>query len=88
MQYAREVMDLMGAYPGREFRMAGIVRYIVGKTADARRKKACTEAVRRVLQALKDSGAIEIKEAECNGAPATYTWKSSECGVWKRHCVN
>jgi hypothetical protein len=76
MQYAREVMDLMAAYPGREFKMASLVNYVAGRTADRRLRKRVTEGVRRVLQALEASGSIDVAAAERNGAAAAYSWRT------------
>jgi hypothetical protein len=68
-------MDLLAAYPGRPFRMAGIVNYICGKAADRRQKKRVTEGVRRVLQALEDAGSIVVERTGRSGESATYTWR-------------
>ena len=40
MKYAREVIELMGAYPGRDFRMREIVNYIEGNDLSSQENQA------------------------------------------------
>ena len=77
MLFAREVQELLGAYPGRDFRMLHICRYIIGKSPDHKRRKAVREAVRVVLIALEESGVLERTPATKNGGYALYRWKSA-----------
>ncbi len=76
MLYAREVMDLMGSFPGREFRKGAIVRYILGAKVDRRKYKAASMAVGRVLVQLVESGAVEHLKADGNGTSARYRWRA------------
>lgn len=73
--YAKEVMELMGPYPGRQFRMGDIVRSIIGAKPDRRRRNATREAVRIVLKELNKAGTVTIEEA---GTIHLYTWR--KCG--------
>lgn len=76
MKYAEEVIELMECYPGREFRMAQIVRHISkGKTVPLAKRHAIREGVKRVLAQLCATGQVEqIKEAETS---AFYVWRCS-----------
>lgn len=78
MLYAREVIELMGAYPGREFRMVQIVRYVTkNKHMDLRERRATRKAVLRALAAFAESGAVFVRPPEATrGAPVFYCWKS------------
>lgn len=74
MMYAKEVMGLLAAFPGREFRMLHIVNSIAGKKADAKEKKRVRIGVWRVLNLLAESGQVNIVCAEGRGASARYSW--------------
>jgi len=74
MKYAHEVIDLMGAYPGREFRMAEILRYVSrGRVLQVKERNAARQAVLRVLDSLIESGQIR-KEAPAEKS-AYYVWE-------------
>jgi len=77
MKYAREVIDLLAAYPDLSFRMNHIVRHVLqgGEQADTRRH-AIRVGVRRVVQQLEESGQI-IKNRQAKNS-ATYRWTSSK----------
>jgi len=75
LRYARETMELIAAYPGRDFRMQEIVRYIAGATPDTRKRRSVREAVRLVLQHLVESGPVELTPAKGRGGFALYRWK-------------
>jgi hypothetical protein len=79
MKYAKELMDLMAAYPGRRFRMLEIVNYIAGRNADTREKKQVRMGVWRVIQMLEESGHIEVEAQSSRGATARYAWRTSPC---------
>lgn len=74
MKYAREVIELMAAHPGVEFRMAQIVRYVVqGREVSPRRRNAVREGVRRVLLELRGTGQVAfIEHGEKSGF---YVWR-------------
>lgn len=72
MKYAKEVIELMSAYPGRDFRMIEIVRY-VGAPKHERHKVRV--GVSRVLQALQESGLILVRPpSHARGGYALYRW--------------
>ncbi|MBB5508140.1 hypothetical protein [Paraburkholderia atlantica] len=77
MKYARELMDLMAAYPGRQFRMLEIVNYIAGRHAEQREKKQVRMGVWRVIQMLEESGHIDVEAQSGRGAAARYAWRTS-----------
>ncbi len=73
MKFAREVIDLMAAYPGREFRMAEILRHVArGRVLQVHERNAARQAVLRVLNQLIDGGQI-TKQASTEKS-AYYTW--------------
>lgn len=75
MKYAKEVIDLLAAYPGREFRMAEIIRHVCrGRRLSSRETEAIRKAVRRVLAALEESGQL-WRQADCDKS-ALYAWGS------------
>lgn len=75
MKYAREVIELMGACPGREFRMAEIIHHVVRRREIGRaERQRVRNGVLRVLHSLRDNGSIEITPAETQGGFSTYSW--------------
>ena len=77
MKYAREVIDLMAAFPGRDFRMAQIVRHVGrGVPESVVERERLRKGVRRVLEALADQGLVERDAPPlCRGAAAAYRWR-------------
>lgn len=74
MKYAKEVIDLLAAYPGRDFRMIEIVRYTVTADQDIHRAR---KGIQRVLQSLSESGYVIIRPPRAmRGSYALYRWKS------------
>ncbi|TAL90922.1 MAG: hypothetical protein EPN62_00880 [Candidimonas sp.] len=55
-KYAREIMGLMAAYPGRDFKMVELVREATkAQNLSAREKDSARKAVRRILKTLCES---------------------------------
>lgn len=74
MKYAKEVIDLMGAHPGREFRMAQIVRHVsCARELSARQRNAVRQGVLRVLDSLEESGQV-ARETEATNS-VFYVWR-------------
>ncbi len=80
MKYAHEVMDLLAPYPGRQFRMAEIVRYVAPRATGADRQRV-RNGVLRVLESLCEHGSVEIEPAACRGGFATYAWRKVPHGL-------
>lgn len=79
MKYATEVLELLAAFPGREFRLAGIVRYVSGgRSMPLKDRRSVRKAVLRVLSALEGAGAVNKRPAKARGAGANYSWRESE----------
>ena len=78
MRYADDVIGLLGAYPGRRFKLAQIVRYIAGKHAAVARKNAVKQGVHLVLAQLEDAGLVEKQPAAVRGGTAWYWWRETE----------
>lgn len=74
MKYGREVIDLLGAYPGRFFKMRQIINHI-DPNAKGKARLRVRVGVSRVLQELESSGLIRVKAAEVRGASGEYKWK-------------
>lgn len=78
MLYAREVIDLMAAYPEREWRMKEIVRYCNrGELPkNLRERNRIRTAVARAIEALREMGCIESDPPDARrGSYAVYRWK-------------
>lgn len=73
MKYAHEVIDLLAPYPGRQFRMAEIVRYVDPKAQGVDRQRI-RNGVLRVLESLVDNGSVAVEPAVHRGGYATYSW--------------
>jgi hypothetical protein len=77
MKYAKEVMDLMGAYPGRGFKMREVIHY-VAPDAIGRARHAARRGVLRVMDELVTCGTIDRYPPHAvRGESTIYTWKSA-----------
>lgn len=74
MRYAREVEDLMKPYPGRDWKMAQIVRYVCSVRNETRRQKVRI-GVHRVIATLIEHGRVERDPPGKYGSYALYRWK-------------
>ena len=74
-KYAKEVIDLMAAYPGRQFRMAHMINHI-DRGAQGPARLRIRVGTLRVLKALSDNGQVVIVEPETRGGSALYQWQS------------
>ncbi|ANY17237.1 hypothetical protein [Bordetella pseudohinzii] len=75
MKYAKEVIDLLAAYPGRRFKMKQIINY-VDPRADARQRAVLRTGVWRVLVALEESGQIGSNREEAAARVHVEYWWS------------
>ncbi|AZR96179.1 hypothetical protein BBB39_13075 [Bordetella trematum] len=68
-------MDLMGAYPGRSFRVVELVRHVTkGRELSSREREAARKAVRRVLAAMVENGTAHLaSSAEMQGGYDEYS---------------
>ena len=74
MKYAKEVIDLLAAYPGRRFKMRQILNHVHdGAAATAGKRHASRIGVYRVLQHLIASGQVEQHKA--GETSAAYCWR-------------
>ena len=75
MLYAREVIELLAAFPGREFRTSEIAAHVAnGRPGSKQQRNRYRQGVRRVLIALIDAKVIESKPAR-RGGTTLYRWK-------------
>ena len=76
MLYAHEVIDLLAAFPGREWRMAEIVNYVArGRPQCKQQRERYRKGVRRVLEALIEAKCVQYKPAR-SGGTTLYRWKA------------
>lgn len=75
MKYAKEVLDLVAAYPGRGFKMREIINYIAPKIA-GRERHAVRRGVQRVMDELVQMGSIDRYPPHAvRGESTLYSWK-------------
>lgn len=75
MKYAHEVIGFLAAYPGKQFRMVELVRYVakgVPKTKQDRDR--CRKGVLRVVRVLAEEGFVDIR-AGPKGSFGSYSWR-------------
>jgi hypothetical protein len=75
MKYASVMIDLMAAYPGRNWRMQDLVRY-VDPDAPPKRRHAVKKAVLRAMVELAATGNVVVTPPKKHGSPAHYAWQS------------
>lgn len=75
MKYAKEVIDLLAAYPGRRFKMRQILNHVAPR-ADQRQLAIVRTGVWRALMALEESGQVSVIRPEVNGSHAEYCWQT------------
>ena len=74
MKYAHEILGLMRPYPGREFKMAHIVRAAShGKVLPPKQMEAVRKGARRVLEHLIESGQVERVGGQTRSS--AYVWR-------------
>ncbi|MGE8637444.1 MAG: hypothetical protein ACN6PR_02305 [Achromobacter sp.] len=77
MKYAHEVIDLLAAYPGREFKMREILRHVSrGIPLAPASHEAMRRGTRRVLDHLLDAGHVQ----RCGGNTKSVAYAWSELG--------
>jgi len=77
LKYADRIIGLMGAFPGREWRMGEIVRYVEPGSARKDRNRV-RQGVLRVLDMLCEAGSVIRRPSVMErGAPVWYAWKSA-----------
>ena len=75
MKYAKEVIELMVAYPGRFFKRSSIKRYVSTKVGC--NDRAIEEGVSRVLAELIDAGSVRrLPDQVSRGKGYMYQWKT------------
>lgn len=83
MKYATEVINLMGCFPGRRFKMRHIINH-VSPGANPRQRAVIRTGLWRVLAALEESGQVESSRATAvKGEHVEYWWKSITSGASK-----
>jgi len=75
MKFAREIIELMAPYPGRDFKMREIIRYVAPQ-ALGRERAAVKKSVQRAIAALVDCGSVKRWPPHAvNGASTLYQWR-------------
>lgn len=77
MLYARELIEFMGAWPGRDFKMNDLVGYIAnGRALELREKRAVRKATLRAVEALAKTGSLIVRPPRASrGGYAHYRWR-------------
>lgn len=77
MKHAKSLIELMAAYPGRDWKMSELVRYVSdGKELDLRARRAVRKGVLRALDALAATGCVLVRPPSVKrGGFAVYRWK-------------
>ena len=79
MKFAKEFIGLMAPYPGREFKMADLVRGATGaRELTVKERTAARQGVLRAINALIDHGQV-LRRPSRPGIrnAAVYRWKSA-----------
>ncbi|CAB3909225.1 MULTISPECIES: hypothetical protein [Achromobacter] len=75
MLYAREIIDLMAAFPGRPFRMIEIVRHIQkGRPHTEKEWERVRKSVRAALATMEETGAVSVVKPDKWGQASLYVW--------------
>ena len=75
MLYAAEVISLMAAFPGRQFKAQQICRYVCPKPKDQKERSRVRIGVHRVLRELRAAGSVAVGRASMSGGYNTYAWR-------------
>ncbi len=75
MKYANEVIELLSAYPNREFKMINLIRYI-NPRATKKQNRAIRMGILRVLEPLIESNQIEVIRVCDAPQSKRYVWRS------------
>jgi hypothetical protein len=77
LQHAKEVIELMAAFPGRDFRIREILIYASrGRELSQRERHAMRISVSRALQALAEAGSVLVRPPRAaRGGFAQYRWR-------------
>ena len=85
MRYARDIIELMEAYPGRAFPMRYFVNMIqVGMVGLER--GTVRRQVTRVLTQLSEMGLINVISSGPRDRNATYSWVIKSNAPARQHC--
>ena len=80
MRYARDVIDLLSAYPGRPFRPGEVTRYVATRQRGMK-PEAIRIGVQRVLLALCETGAVNRTLPLRPGSYALYAWHTTSAST-------
>ncbi len=75
MKYAREIMDLMSAYPKRDFRMKELIKSIVGNDPSPAQRHRARIQIANVIRELETIGCVFRRPLSSKrGGFALYRW--------------
>lgn len=78
LRYAREVIELLAAFPGREWKMRDVVRHVSrGRPTSKQERERYRKGVRRVMEALVEARVVQYKPARPGGT-TLYRWGNGE----------
>jgi transcription initiation factor IIE alpha subunit len=75
--YVSEIVELMAAFPGRDFRIGDVINYVRnGRDLSDKQARAMREGVNRALQALAETGSVAVVRPFTNQRGwAYYHWQ-------------
>lgn len=74
-RYSRSVIELLAAFPGREWRMCQVVRHVArGRVLGKPERERLRKGVRRALEALIEARVVQKKPGRRGGA-TLYRWR-------------
>jgi transcription initiation factor IIE alpha subunit len=75
--YVAEIVELMAAFPGRDFRIGDVINYVRnGRDLSDKQARAMREGVSRALQALAETGSVAVVRPFTNQRGwAYYHWQ-------------
>ncbi len=75
MKYAREIMDLMSAYPERDFRMKELIKSVVGNAPSPALRHRARIQIANVIHELEAIGCVFRRSLSSKrGGFALYRW--------------
>lgn len=77
MLYVSEIVELMAAFPGRDFRIGDVISYVRnGRDLTDKQARAMREGVSRALLALEETGSVAVVRPFTNQRGwAYYHWQ-------------
>jgi hypothetical protein len=77
IRFAKEVLELLTAFPDREWRLGQIVNHVArGRPTSKQARERYRKGVRRVMEALIESKTVEYRPGRTDKSPTLYRWRN------------